>query len=195
MNTTATATETNENICQCGCGLAATEGYTFRPGHDAKFKSKAISLVVSGGLDDQPEPPYQLIQNPSLNQTEDTLADSDITIADWMSVAQIIERRKECTAYVANNMGRPALAGTIEAGVNNAIDKMAKRANADADRATAKQQRAEAKKTEPEVKGFKLGRWEYPARMTGAGKVERNTKRDGSGTWVDADLVRGTLTH
>lgn len=30
----------------------------------------------------------------------------------------------------------------------------------------------------------KIGRWTYPARMTIAGKVQRNTKRDGSGPWV-----------
>jgi len=30
----------------------------------------------------------------------------------------------------------------------------------------------------------KIGRWTYPARMTIAGKVQRNTKRDGSGSWV-----------
>lgn len=30
----------------------------------------------------------------------------------------------------------------------------------------------------------KVGRWTYPARMTLAGKAQRNTKRDGSGEWV-----------
>lgn len=32
----------------------------------------------------------------------------------------------------------------------------------------------------------KVGRWTYPARMTIAGKAQRNTKRDGSGEWVAA---------
>ena len=30
----------------------------------------------------------------------------------------------------------------------------------------------------------KIGRWTYPARMTLAGKAQRNTKRNGSGEWV-----------
>lgn len=34
----------------------------------------------------------------------------------------------------------------------------------------------------------KIGRWIYPARRTEAG-LERNTKRDGSGEWVEADVM------
>ena len=30
----------------------------------------------------------------------------------------------------------------------------------------------------------KIGRWDYPMRWTTDNKMERNTKRDGSGTWV-----------
>ena len=30
----------------------------------------------------------------------------------------------------------------------------------------------------------RIGRWTYPARMTIAGKAQRNSKRDGSGSWV-----------
>lgn len=38
--------------------------------------------------------------------------------------------------------------------------------------------------TEAQVTGtFKIGRWDYPARMTSAGKVQYNSKRDGSGVW------------
>lgn len=34
---------------------------------------------------------------------------------------------------------------------------------------------------------IKVGRWTYPARMTRAGKMQRNTKRDGSGSWVEVE--------
>lgn len=34
---------------------------------------------------------------------------------------------------------------------------------------------------------IKVGRWEYPAREYN-GKIERNTKRDGSGSWIKADV-------
>ncbi len=41
------------------------------------------------------------------------------------------------------------------------------------------------RKTEAQAKTgtVKVGRWEYPVRMTLAGKAQRNTKRDGSGDW------------
>ena len=45
----------------------------------------------------------------------------------------------------------------------------------------------EATKTTPaqEMTGeAKVGRWTYPARMTIAGKAQRNTRRDGSGEWI-----------
>lgn len=34
---------------------------------------------------------------------------------------------------------------------------------------------------------IKIGRWTYPARMTIAGKAQRNTRRDGSGSWIALD--------
>lgn len=36
----------------------------------------------------------------------------------------------------------------------------------------------------------KVGRWEYPATQHPSGAVKRNTKRDGSGEWVDADAAK-----
>ena len=33
-------------------------------------------------------------------------------------------------------------------------------------------------------KTVKVGRWEYPAKVTFSGRLLRNTKRDGSGEWV-----------
>lgn len=35
----------------------------------------------------------------------------------------------------------------------------------------------------PKTGTIKVGRWEYPVRVTNAGKVERNTRRDATGSW------------
>lgn len=73
-------------------------------------------------------------------------------------------------------------------------ERLVKKAKSVAERevfkATAKRNRAlhKASKDAGFAEGIVTkGRWEYPARMTKAGKVERNTSRDGSGSWVPAE--------
>lgn len=47
----------------------------------------------------------------------------------------------------------------------------------------------------PSTGTVKIGRWEYPVRVTSAGKVERNTKRDESGSWepVNANAAQNVV--
>lgn len=39
----------------------------------------------------------------------------------------------------------------------------------------------------PKTGTVKVGRWEYPTREDEDGNIQRNTKRDGSGDWVDLE--------
>lgn len=177
-------------ICACGCGqrLANGSNATFAPGHDAKFVGKAIRLVVNP-LDDEVniDAPMLLLQEPTLNQTKDTLADDEISVEQFLSAEEVLNRRKAAVALIRGPlMGRPLLASKVEYGVNRAIDKAARKAE-------PRQRRAP--KSKSKARAYKLGRWEYPVRVTNAGQFQRNTKRDGSGSWVEADLKNGALVY
>lgn len=41
---------------------------------------------------------------------------------------------------------------------------------------------------------IKVGRWTYPARKKANGKIERNSKTDGSGDWIEVEDRRHLLT-
>src|SRR5690606_10036434 len=110
-------------------------------------------------------------------------------VEEFLSAAEVVNRRKLAVDLIRGQMGRPLLAAKVERGVNLAIAKAARKAE-------GRRPRAEKKKTEAtEARAYKLGRWEYPVRVTRAGSFERNSKRDGSGAWVPADLTNGTLVY
>lgn len=71
-------------------------------------------------------------------------------------------------------------------------DALANKFAAAAERALTRPQRTQRTQrttTTPETwqsaDPIKVGRWTYPARQDETGRTQRNTKRDGSGTWVD----------
>lgn len=198
-----TASAVTGRYCACGCGqrLAKGSNADFAPGHDAKFVGKAIRLVVNP-LDDETnaDAPMLLLQEPTLNQTEDTLADDGISVEQFLSAEEVLNRRKAAVALIRGpQMGRPLLAAKVEYGVNRAIAKITRKDAREDERAIrrqqAKEKKAAKKASQPEARAYKLGRWEYPVRVTNAGQFQRNTKRDGSGTWVEADLKNGSLVY
>ena len=68
-------------------------------------------------------------------------------------------------------------------------DALANKFAAAAERALTRPQRTQRTTTTPETwqaaDPIKVRRWTYPARQDKTGQTQRNTKRDGSGTWVD----------
>lgn len=68
-------------------------------------------------------------------------------------------------------------------------DALANKFAAAAERALTRPQRTQRTTTTPETwqaaDPIKVRRWTYPARQDKTGRTQRNTKRDGSGTWVD----------
>lgn len=69
--------------------------------------------------------------------------------------------------------------------IKSALPSVALRdkATAMATRLAEKPVKSSSAKASTVVESVKVGRWTYPARKVN-GKVERNTKRDGSGEWV-----------
>lgn len=80
------------------------------------------------------------------------------------------------------------IAGTI---IDRTEAKLARKAAKEARKANKAKtpKAAKAAKAEPKTGTVKIGRWTYPARDAGNG-AERNTKRDGSGTWEGVDYAK-----
>lgn len=167
--------------CACNCGdqMAKSSNATFAMGHDAKFKSKAIRLVINPLDEENFDAPLVLLHEPTLNQTEETLADSEITVEEFLDVKSVIERRKLAVELVARQMGRPALAEKIEAGVNNWIARQSGEKRDRSGKGGKKATGGRGGKVQTWTEGtVKVGRWEYPARRNDEfGQVEYRTAK------------------
>lgn len=160
--------------CYCGCGLPSGKGI-YRQGHDAKHVSRLAALVLEAN-------------------DEGTHLGYDQDLYD--------EARKVLARSSAN------LVAKFEAVVVRRVDKAEAKQNRAAKRANnsrslspkeADRKAAKALEVQPEPMWnddfhgptkwnhgeVKVGRWTYPSRQYEDGLIVRNTKRDGSGEWVE----------
>ena len=134
---------------------------------------------------------------PTRSMTADYLPGHDARHASWVAKKMAGEADTngwETIAKINGLVSQPLIWKAIAA-----ADKIQDRAARKAEREAARLDRPakkRAKKDAELVKSYregtvKIGRWTYPARLWEGGVADRNTKRDGSGEWVEvaAELV------
>ncbi|AZS08712.1 hypothetical protein SEA_LENNOX_53 [Arthrobacter phage Lennox] len=178
---TETQTTTTRH-CNCGCGEATSSSKTmYKPGHDARHAgnvARAIAEAVLAGT----EPKVSLKDLPSANLIHKADAMSKRLVEKARAKADRAAKAREARVSIPEDRKAPA----------KATKKVAE--------VVAAEEAAHAEETATEVpepmfedetpvyreRGFvKVGRWEYPLRENHFGKTERNTKRDGSGEWIE----------
>lgn len=158
---TKTDTKTAGRLCACGCGNPT--GNVFAPGHDARMVSLAVKATMA--------------TDRYLGLSTDTYNDMQAKI-------------DEVASEIHERFGGP-LSAKYHAAAMNAWEREAAREQRRQERAARKAAKGKGKgpKTDGEFgqhPDVKIGRWTYPARVRlSDGRVERNTKRDGSGEWVE----------
>ncbi|QDH48241.1 hypothetical protein SEA_MAMAPEARL_53 [Arthrobacter phage MamaPearl] len=171
QNTTAKAVTTRH--CTCGCGEATSSAKTmYKPGHDARHAGNVARAMAAD---------Y-----------------NDAGNADKLSALPTANLQHKAKMMAARLVSKEA-AKLERAASRKPSDKPAKPAKKIAE-VVAAEEAAHAEETAAEVPEpmftdetpaykelapVKVGRWEYPARQNHFGKTERNTKRDGSGEWVE----------
>ncbi|ALY08837.1 hypothetical protein DRROBERT_51 [Arthrobacter phage DrRobert] len=169
---TETQTTTTRH-CNCGCGEATSSSKTmYKPGHDARHAGNVARAMAAD---------YNDAGN---DEKLEALPSANLKHKARMMAARLVEKAAKKAA------GRTA---------TKTQDKPAKASKKVAE-VVAAEEAAHAEETATEVpepmfedetpvyreRGFvKIGRWEYPLRENHFGKTERNTKRDGSGEWVE----------
>ncbi|QHB47223.1 hypothetical protein SEA_APPLECIDER_54 [Arthrobacter phage AppleCider] len=171
--TTAKANTTTTRQCNCGCGEATSSSKTmYKPGHDARHAGNVARAMAADYNDAGNEEKLEALPSANLKHKARTMA------------ARLVEK-------AAKKADRTA--------ARKPSDKPAKPAGKIAE-VVAAEEAAHAEETATEVpepmftddepQGFpgtvKVGRWEYPAKYDANTQTTlRNTKRDGSGEWVE----------
>lgn len=163
--------------CTCGCGEATSSAKTmYKPGHDARHAGNVARAMAADYNDAGNADKLEALPTANLQHKAKMMA------------ARLVSKE---AAKLERAAGRKTPA--------KVQDKPAKPAGKIAE-VVAAEEAAHAEETATEVpepmfedetpvyreRGFvKIGRWEYPLRENHFGKTERNTKRDGSGEWVE----------
>ncbi|ASZ74366.1 hypothetical protein SEA_KINGBOB_52 [Arthrobacter phage KingBob] len=186
-NTNTTAAATTTRHCNCGCGEATSSSKTmYKPGHDARHAGNVARAMAAD---------YNDAGN---DEKLEALPSANLKHKARMMAARIVEKETKKAERAASRTAarkvqdKPVHAS--EASIAAAI------AAGEAEHAAEVAARAEGM---PEFEGkdthiytystVKVGRWEYPSRTSTQGFIggdvrtvtERNTKRDGSGEWVE----------
>lgn len=196
-NTTQTATtEINAKTCNCGCKAPVGKKSIYRPGHDAKH----VSIIIDS-----------LWNN--VEWTEGTTGESDSAVS--MTVAaygvfpttalqtkfiNALSRKidKEWSKYCTASLSKSAkIREQASCKFGWHPDEFYYGLKADLETATVPNSQTpveapveEAPAQEISIDGgeIKVGRWTYPTgSVPGNDTIYRNTKRDGSGEWVEVN--------
>ena len=181
-NQTPKAQAVTTRRCNCGCGEATSSSKTqYKPGHDARHAGMVARAMAAAKIngDTTYTPALSELPSPKLQAKAQAMA------------KRIVEQVSEKASKAAR---KPAPRATSKAAKadQKAADTLAEKvaaeeaAHAEAEATKRAEIEAEIQADEPVSGEFtvKMGRWEYPARYTEDGTVERNTKRDGSGEWI-----------
>lgn len=159
--------------CNCGCGEATSSSKTnYKPGHDARHVG-----IVARDIASSAQPFFERVTS-----------DEDLPSEKLRAKAHAMAERLLAKATKTPQDRKPQSEGK------------AKKADKKATAALVAQEEiahaAEEASKVPEPMWnddvtVRVGRWDYPARYQiledGSSKVERNTKRDGSGEWIHTD--------
>lgn len=176
--TTTPAKTVTTRRCNCGCGEATSSAKTqYKPGHDARHVGIVARLVA----------PNNLPADES-NALLDSLGSEKLKTKALMMAHRL---REKAAAKAPKADAQPVAQGQKRgAGARNQKAIAAKVAQEEAAHAaTQAVPTPEWDDTDPgdlgdSIDPVRVGRWTYPARLIGTDRVERNTKRDGSGEWV-----------
>jgi membrane protein involved in colicin uptake len=189
--------------CGCGCGTPISSSATYRPGHDARHAAKVGKAAAESGVDIQHPELYDTLPTAALRNKAQkiavnllskaaTKADKREARAKAKAERDLLKESRDAVAAVARANKQAAAKAKAdakraerEAKAKAKVQADKARAAGDAARVRAAQERADAKVEDTGT--VKVGRWDYPVRMTSAGKVQRNSKRDGSGSWETID--------
>lgn len=165
-NTTAPAATTKNEapatrLCLCGCGSALNgKKSQYRPGHDARHAGNIARILVE--MRNEGKPADQL------NAMVERLGSTTL-----QTKALGMAHRLEQKAIRKDDAKLPA-------------DRKPKASKSAADVVAAEEAAHAESQITADGDSIKIGRWEYPtASKPGSDRVYRNTKRDGSGEWVE----------
>lgn len=147
--------------CECGCGnLTRTAQAKFLPGHDQRLVSRIAQDLAHARISEDYSKVTFIVGEQA--QRWPNLSDK-VENAAWKLEAKLVKARAKSNGLTARQIIR----------ANKIGEEIAER--------MAKVMAAEVTEN-----GFtvKVGRWDYPAKLSNAGLVMRNTKRDGSGEWI-----------
>ena len=207
-NQTPAAKSVTTRRCNCGCGEATSSSKTqYKPGHDARhvgIVARDAAESAINGTDRQFA--YEDLGSAALITKADAMAKRLVQrFQEAAAKAQIKADRKpakdrkskaaKADAKAADTLAAKVAAEEAAHAAALAVEVELRRADSEAmfaaeeaaeldeDRQLTDREAPEAERT------VKVGRWEYPAIVTGYAEdgtetLERNTKRDGSGEWV-----------
>lgn len=171
--------------CNCGCGEATSSSKTaYKPGHDARHAGQVARAMAAAKIngDATYSPALDTLPSPKLRAKAEAMA------------KRIVQQVSEKASKAARKPAPKAPKGAADKADQKAADTLAAKvaaeeaAHVEAELSKRAEIEAEIEQAEEPVSGeftVKMGRWEYPARYTQDGSVERNSKRDGSGTWIE----------
>lgn len=183
--------------CTCGCGNPVAPKSQYRPGHDARHASAIGKRIAAENLNKaDTAKALKALPTVHLKNKAEGIASNLKTKAAAKDEAAKARKAKQEQAAKDKTAKQEATAKTkAEAKAKReqaAKDKTAKTA---ADKAAKVEADAASKPTQNEdvevveVGTVKVGRWDYPVRMTGAGRAQRNTQRDGKGSWETVEAT------
>ncbi|ALY10010.1 hypothetical protein FDH62_gp52 [Arthrobacter phage Pumancara] len=200
-NTNTTTKATTTRHCNCGCGEATSSSKTmYKPGHDARHAGNVARAMAAD---------YNEAGN---DEKLEALPSANLKHKARMMAARIVEKEaKKANKAAARSAARAtktqkgsdvaeALIDGLSADLKNGLAAVV--AKEEAEFAEAQSERPEPMFDEVDTHIYtystvKVGRWEYPSRTSTQGLrgedgkitpqtvTERNTKRDGSGEWID----------
>jgi len=184
MNTTdnnTTSTPAQSVACNCGCGEVVKNAY--RPGHDARH----VSILVSNWIR-----AYEVSEGAATHEVDDAMRrlPSAALKAKYLNAQQKAEAKVEAKRNREQRRAEAKaakLAATKGAGSEDrARDEHEASLSAKVAQEEAEYQAQVAPVIEADGGEIKVGRWTYPTgSKRGDDTQYRNTKRDGSGEWVE----------
>jgi (2Fe-2S) ferredoxin len=192
--TASAAKSVTTRACNCGCGLATSSSKTmYKPGHDARHAGNVARRIVENHLSgDAAQAVLKELPTANLQHKAGKMVTRLIAKAEAAAIkelAKVAARQAKTTqkaprASKADRADKRATAILVAQEEDaHAAAELAKRAEIEAD-ITAE---LDGNELPAPVETVKMGRWEYPARRDPQNpeQLQRNTKRDGSGEWVE----------
>ncbi|ALY10075.1 hypothetical protein RAP15_56 [Arthrobacter phage RAP15] len=180
QNTAAAKTVTTRK-CTCGCGEATSSAKTmYKPGHDARHAGNVARAMAADYNDAGNADKLEALPTANLQHKAKMMA-ARLVSKEAAKLERAAKARETRTSIPEDRKAPAKPAGKI-------AEVVAAEEAAHAEETATEVPEPMFEDETPvykELAPVKVGRWEYPARQNHFGKTERNTKRDGSGEWVE----------